>query len=101
MEPSALTWSMVHEAPLAHISGEQEFLDLHPDEGGPALRALFIGQVGRLLPAADDGQLGGDPPLFQCGHLLLEPLIHGGGDLFAQQLLRHFISLLISRIVRA
>ena len=51
---------------LRNVLGQNELLDLDADELGSSRCALFIGQVGGVLAAADDGQLRETPFSFSA-----------------------------------
>ena len=68
---------------------QKEFLHVHPHQGGPGFRPLFVGRVRGIGPAADNGQLWRDASRFQLCRLFLQALVHNGGDFFSQQQFCH------------
>ena len=70
---------------LAHILGQDKLLHLDADELSTSRRALFIGQVGGVLAAADDRQLRGNAFFLQSGNTRLKLFIHRSGNFFTKQ----------------
>ena len=70
---------------LRHVLRQDELLHLHADEFRAGSRALFIGQVGGVLTAADDRQLRADALFFQSCDARLKPFVHRSGNFFAKQ----------------
>ena len=70
---------------LRHVLRQDELLNLHADELCAGGRALFVGQVGGVFTAADDGQLRADAIFLQRGDSRLQLFVHCGGNFFAKQ----------------
>ena len=70
---------------LRHVLRQDELLHLHADEFRAGSRALFIGQVGGVLTAADDRQLRADALFFQSRDARLKLFVHRSGNFFAKQ----------------
>ena len=70
---------------LRNVLGQNELLDLHADELSSGGCALFIGQVGGVLAAADDGQLRGNALFLQRRDARLKLFVHRSGNFFAKQ----------------
>ena len=70
---------------LRNVLGQNELLDLDADELGTSRCALFIGQVGGVLAAADDGQLRGNALFLQRRDARLKLFVHRSGNFFAKQ----------------
>ena len=70
---------------LRHILGQDELHDLDADQLRAGSRALFIGQIGRILTAADDGQLRADALFLQSRDARLKLLVHRSGNFLAKQ----------------
>ena len=75
---------LIDKGLLGHILRQHELHHVHADQLGTGGGALFIGQIGGILTAADDGQLRRHALFLQRRHTLLQLLIHGGGHFFAQ-----------------
>ena len=73
------------ESFLGHVLGQDKLLNLHADELRAGGRALFIGQVGRVLAAADDGQLRADALFLQSCDTCLQLFVHRSGNFLAKQ----------------
>ena len=70
---------------LRNVLGQNELLDLDANELSSRGCALFIGQVGGVLAAADDGQLRGNALFLQRRDARLKLFVHRSGDFFAKQ----------------
>ena len=70
---------------LGHVFGQNELLYLDADQLCAGGRALFVGQVGGVFTAADDGQLRADALFLQRGDSRLQLFVHRSGNFFAKQ----------------
>ena len=70
---------------LGHVLGQHELLNLDANQLRACHRALLIGQVGRILAAAENAQLRGDALFLQFCNLRLQLRVQRGGDFLAQQ----------------
>ena len=70
---------------LRHVLRQDELLHLHADELCAGGRALFIGQVGGVLAAADDGKLRADALFLQSRDTRLQLFVHRSGNFLAKQ----------------
>ena len=70
---------------LGHVLRQDELLNFDADQLCAGGRALFVGQVGGVFTAADDGQLRADALFLQRGDSRLQLFVHRGGNLFAKQ----------------
>ena len=70
---------------LRNVLGQNELLDFNADELGTSRCALFIGQVGGVLAAADDGQLRGNALFLQSRNARLKLFVHRSGNFFTKQ----------------
>ncbi len=69
---------------LGHVLGQNELLDLHADQLRALGRAALIGQVGRILAAAENAQLRGDALFLQLRDARLQLCVQRGGNFLAQ-----------------
>lgn len=70
---------------LRNVLGQNELLDFNANELCTSRCTLFIGQVGGVLAAADDGQLRGNALFLQRRDARLKLFVHRSGDFFAKQ----------------
>ena len=70
---------------LRNVLGQNELLNFDADQLCAGGRALFVGQVGGVFTAADDGQLRADALFLQRGDSRLQLFVHRGGNFFAKQ----------------
>ena len=70
---------------LGHVLGQHELLHLNADQLRAGHSALLVGQVGRVLAAAENAQLRGDALFLQFCNLRLQLRVQCGGDFLAQQ----------------
>ena len=70
---------------LRHVLRQDELLNFHADELCAGGRALFIGQVGGVLTAADDGKLRADALFLQSRDTRLQLFVHRSGNFLAKQ----------------
>ena len=75
---------LVDERLLGHILGQDKLHNLDADELSARRCALFIGQIGRIFAAADDGEPGADALFLQRRDTLLQLFVHRSGNFFTQ-----------------
>ena len=74
---------------LGNVLGQDKLHDLDADQLCAGGRALFVGQVGRVLAAADDRQLRADALFLQSRNASLELFVHRGGNFLTKQQFCH------------
>ena len=70
---------------LGHVLRQDELLNFDADQLCAGGRALFVGQVGGVFTAADDGKLRADALFLQSRDTRLQLFVHRSGNFLAKQ----------------